>query len=150
MISYGGRKRLSSSDSRSALRKSKAEAFKTFVAYAGRYTLNGDKVIHHVEISSIQNWVDTDFDSQYQVLKVTGSYWLRHRHPLTEKSKLSIDLAAFARKLAINALIGQRVLESQVSEQSGRADGTTALLGFACGYKMAQESQEQSWPIKHH
>jgi hypothetical protein len=21
---------------------------------------------------------------------------------------------------------------------------------FACGYKMAHESQEQSWPIKHH
>src|SRR5216683_1724815 len=30
------------------------------ISYAGRYTLNGDKVIHHVEISSIQNWVDTD------------------------------------------------------------------------------------------
>jgi len=60
MISYGGRKRLSSSDSRSALAEEQAEAFKTFVAYAGRYTLNGDKVIHHVEISSIQNWVDTD------------------------------------------------------------------------------------------
>src|SRR6266404_4800402 len=30
------------------------------ISYGGRYTLNGDKVIHHVEISSIQNWVDTD------------------------------------------------------------------------------------------
>jgi hypothetical protein len=60
MISYGGRKRLSSSDSRSAPAEEQAEAFKTFVAYAGRYTLNGDKVIHQVEISSIQNWVDTD------------------------------------------------------------------------------------------
>src|SRR5882724_12176585 len=48
MISYGGRKRLSSSDSRSAPAEEQAEAFKTFVAYAGRYTLNGDKVIHHV------------------------------------------------------------------------------------------------------
>ncbi len=60
MISYGGRKRLSSSDARSAPAEEQAEAFRTFVAYAGRYTLNGDKVIHHVEISSIQNWVDTD------------------------------------------------------------------------------------------
>ena len=60
MISYGGRKRLSSSDARSAPAEEQAEAFRTFVAYAGRYTLDGDKVIHHVEISSIQNWVDTD------------------------------------------------------------------------------------------
>ena len=60
MISCGGRKRLSSSDSLSAPVEEQAEAFKTFIAYAGRYTLDGDKVIHHVEISSIQDWVDTD------------------------------------------------------------------------------------------
>lgn len=60
MISYGGRKRLSSSDSRSAPVEEQAEAFKTFLAYAGRYTFNGDHVIHHVEISSIQDWVGTD------------------------------------------------------------------------------------------
>ncbi len=60
IISYGGRKRFSSSDSSSAPVKEQAEAFRTFVAYAGRYTLNGDNVIHHVEISSIQDWVDTD------------------------------------------------------------------------------------------
>jgi hypothetical protein len=37
-----------------------AEAFKTFFAYAGRYVVNGDKVTHHVEISSIQNYVGKD------------------------------------------------------------------------------------------
>jgi hypothetical protein len=60
IISYGGRKRLSPSDSLSVPAEEQAEAFRTFFAYAGRYTLNGDKVIHHVEISSIQDWVDTD------------------------------------------------------------------------------------------
>ena len=60
MISYGGRKRLSSSDSLSAPANEQAEAFRTFIAYAGRYALDGDRVIHHVEISSIQDWVDTD------------------------------------------------------------------------------------------
>ena len=60
MISYGGRKRLSSSDSLSAPADEQAEAFRTFIAYAGRYALDGDRVIHHVEISSIQDWVDTD------------------------------------------------------------------------------------------
>jgi hypothetical protein len=37
-----------------------AEAFKTFLAYAGRYALSGDKVTHYVEISSIQNYVDKE------------------------------------------------------------------------------------------
>jgi Lipocalin-like domain len=60
MISYGGRARLSSNDSHSAPVEEQAEAFRTFIAYAGRYTLNSDHVIHHVEISSIQDWVGTD------------------------------------------------------------------------------------------
>ena len=37
-----------------------AEAFKTFLAYAGRYTLSDDQISHHVEISSIQNYVNKD------------------------------------------------------------------------------------------
>jgi hypothetical protein len=57
VISYGGRKPLSMGGGRI---EEQAEAFKTFLAYAGRYTLNGDKVIHHIEVSSIQNYVDRD------------------------------------------------------------------------------------------
>jgi hypothetical protein len=63
LISYGGRKRLSAlsvGDGSQAQIEEQAEAFKTFLAYAGRYTLTGDEVIHHVEISSIQNYVDKD------------------------------------------------------------------------------------------
>lgn len=37
-----------------------AEAFKTFLAYGGRYRLAGDKVIHSIEISSIQNYVNKE------------------------------------------------------------------------------------------
>jgi len=33
------------------------EAFKTFLAYAGRYEIAGDKITHRIEISSIQNYV---------------------------------------------------------------------------------------------
>ncbi|BAY85653.1 hypothetical protein NIES267_51540 [Calothrix parasitica NIES-267] len=33
----------------------RAEAFSTFNSYAGSYTVDGDKVIHHVEIASIPN-----------------------------------------------------------------------------------------------
>ncbi len=31
-----------------------------FVAYAGRYSFRGDRVIHHVELSLFPNWVGTD------------------------------------------------------------------------------------------
>ena len=57
MISYEGRKSLSAGG---GTIEEQAEAFKTFLAYAGRYTFGGDKVTHHVEISSIQNYVDRD------------------------------------------------------------------------------------------
>lgn len=56
MISYDGRKQLSVG----AGTEEKAEAFSTFLAYAGEYTLSGDKVIHRVEVSSIQNYVGRD------------------------------------------------------------------------------------------
>lgn len=56
LISFGGRKPLSVR----AKAEEKAEAFDTFLAYAGRYSLLGDKVTHHVEISSIQNYVNRD------------------------------------------------------------------------------------------
>lgn len=57
LISNAGRKSLSVGGGTT---EERAEAFKTFLAYAGRYTLSGDKVTHHVEISSIQNYVDRD------------------------------------------------------------------------------------------
>jgi Lipocalin-like domain len=37
-----------------------AEAFTSFNAYAGTYELNGNIVIHHIEIASIPNRVGTD------------------------------------------------------------------------------------------
>ena len=57
LISYDRRKSLSYGG---GSREEQAEAFKTFLAYAGTYRLDGDKVTHHVEVSSIQNYVDKD------------------------------------------------------------------------------------------
>ncbi|HWO35910.1 MAG TPA: lipocalin-like domain-containing protein [Candidatus Acidoferrum sp.] len=56
LISYGGRRALGAL----APMEEQAEAFKTFLAYAGRYRLDGDNVTHHVEVSSIQNYVGKD------------------------------------------------------------------------------------------
>lgn len=60
IMSDDGRKPLSVVDRVSAPMPERAEAFATFVAYAGRYTVDHDKVIFHIEASSIQNWVNTD------------------------------------------------------------------------------------------
>jgi hypothetical protein len=57
VISYGGRRPLSMGGGKM---EEQVEAFKTSLAYAGRYALNGDKVTHHIEVSSIQNYVDRD------------------------------------------------------------------------------------------
>ena len=54
LISNGGRMPISVGG---GTVEEQAEAFKTFFAYAGRYTLSPDKVIHYVEISSIQSYV---------------------------------------------------------------------------------------------
>jgi len=56
----GGRKPLSTTDYTTAPIEERAEAFATVAAYAGRYTLDGNKVIHHIEVSSIPNAVNTD------------------------------------------------------------------------------------------
>src|SRR5580692_10006865 len=60
VISYGGRKPLSFGRGGAAQVEEQAEAFKTFLAYAGRYTLSDDQISHHVEVSSIQNYVNKD------------------------------------------------------------------------------------------
>jgi hypothetical protein len=56
LISYDGRKLLSAAPEV----EEQAEAFKTFFAYSGRYTFDNDKVIHHIEICSVQNYVGRD------------------------------------------------------------------------------------------
>ncbi len=60
IISDDGRKPLSVADRVSAPSEERAQAYSTFMAYAGRYTFTCDKVVHHVEIASLQNWVNTD------------------------------------------------------------------------------------------
>ena len=42
--------------------KERAEAFATMDSYAGRYTLDGNRVTHHIEVCSIPNLVNTDLE----------------------------------------------------------------------------------------
>jgi hypothetical protein len=57
LISYDGRKSLAAGG---GTLEEQAEAYKTFLGYAGRYTLSGNKVSHQVEVSSIQSFVGKD------------------------------------------------------------------------------------------
>jgi len=60
IISEDGRKPLSIADRVSAPAEERAQAYSTFMAYAGRYTFTCNKVVTHVEVASLQNWVNTD------------------------------------------------------------------------------------------
>jgi hypothetical protein len=60
IISDDGRTPLSVADRVAAPAEERARAYSTFMAYAGRYTFTCDKVVHHVEVASLQNWVNTD------------------------------------------------------------------------------------------
>jgi hypothetical protein len=68
LISHGGRKPLSVGRGASGLLQEQAEAFKTFLAYAGRYVLSGDQITHHIEISSIQNYVNKPLVRSIEIL----------------------------------------------------------------------------------
>jgi hypothetical protein len=59
IISDDGRKPLSIADRVAAPAEERAQAYSTFMAYAGRYTFSCDKVVTHVEVASLQNWVNT-------------------------------------------------------------------------------------------
>jgi hypothetical protein len=60
IISDDGRKPLTIADRVAAPAEERAQAYSTFMAYAGSYTFSCDKVVHHVEVASLQNWVNTD------------------------------------------------------------------------------------------
>ncbi|MCA1654657.1 MAG: lipocalin-like domain-containing protein [Sphingomicrobium sp.] len=79
LISHGGRKLLSA-DRIAAPTAEKAEAFATFFAYAGTYSVRRDQVVHHVEISSVPNWVGTDL---VRAVKVTGNELTLTTPPIT-------------------------------------------------------------------
>jgi hypothetical protein len=45
----------------------KVQAFETCTAYAGTYDYTGTHVIHHVKVSSTQNWVGTDLVRRLEI-----------------------------------------------------------------------------------
>ncbi len=96
VINYGGRKPLSTADRFRATTEEKAAAYETSFSYAGRYEIKDDKMIHHVEIASVENWVNTDLIRNFRL----------HGNRLT---LLTPPLASQQGKAAIVELTWERV-----------------------------------------
>ncbi len=60
LIANDGRRKLSGDRYHSPLEEL-AEAGATFTGYAGPYTREGDKLVHHLEVSSFENDVGADY-----------------------------------------------------------------------------------------
>src|ERR1700693_5963963 len=79
IIAMGDRKPLSVADRVAAPIEERAEAFSTFIAYAGRYSLVGDKETLHIDVSSLQNWVGTD---QVRYVSLHGNQLILRTPPM--------------------------------------------------------------------
>lgn len=60
LLQAENRPRFSAGNRINAPAEERAQAFSTSTAYSGRYTWEGDRVIHHVEVSSNPDWVGGD------------------------------------------------------------------------------------------
>jgi len=58
LITHGGRTRLDG-DRQAAPQAQRAQAYKSSIAYAGRFTLEAGWILHHIDISTYPNWVGT-------------------------------------------------------------------------------------------
>ena len=54
------RPRFATDDVTGGSAEEQAQAFATFIAYGGRFDIDGDTVTHHVETSLFPNWIGTE------------------------------------------------------------------------------------------
>ena len=81
VITAEARKPLSVNDRFAAPAEERAEAFSTVIAYAGRYTFTGDKIIHHVEVSWLPNYAGTDL---VRFIKLQGDRLILRTPPMLQ------------------------------------------------------------------
>jgi hypothetical protein len=60
VISGRSRPSFISADYRGGTPEESQAALKTYLSYCGRYTLSGDTVTHHVEMSMFPNWIGSE------------------------------------------------------------------------------------------
>jgi hypothetical protein len=81
ILTFSNRKPISNNDFISAPAAERAEAFATSTAYAGHFTLTGDKVTHHVEAATTPNDLGANLervivklDADQLILRVAKPY----------------------------------------------------------------------------
>jgi hypothetical protein len=70
-VAVADRAKFASSDLYAGTVEEKLAAAETFQSYCGTYELQGNKVVHHVEVSSFPNWVGGD---QVRFVELTGDH----------------------------------------------------------------------------
>ena len=93
-ISRAGRAGFAAGDLLGGTTEDKAWAMESFVAYAGRYSFHGDRVIHHVELSLFPNWVGSD---QERWVELAGDRLTLSASPLLLAGKLQVPRLVWER-----------------------------------------------------
>ena len=78
-IMGANRSRFASGDIKGGSTEEKAAAADTYLTYCGRYEVQGDAVIHHIELSLFPNWVGVD---QKRYLRLDGNTLLLSTPPI--------------------------------------------------------------------
>lgn len=72
----------------------KSHAASTFVSYGGRYRIDGNKIIHHVEISLFPNWVGTQ---QIRFFEMSGETLILSTPPFIHAGEEQIAYLSWLR-----------------------------------------------------
>jgi hypothetical protein len=66
-IMGGDRPTFAAGDIRDGTVEEKVAASDTYISYCGRYDIQGDRVIHHIEVSFFPNWVGADQERFFEL-----------------------------------------------------------------------------------
>jgi Lipocalin-like domain len=67
MLAAGGRANLSTEDLVGGSEPERAAAFSTYISYCGTYEVEGDAVVHRIEMSLFPNWVGDEQTRHFEV-----------------------------------------------------------------------------------
>jgi hypothetical protein len=93
-ISRRGRAGFAAGDLLGGTTEEQARAVEGFVAYAGRYSFHGDRVVHHVELSLLPNWVGSD---QQRWVELSGDRLILSARPLLLAGQLQVPRLVWKR-----------------------------------------------------
>ena len=66
-LAYGDRADLVTGDVVGGSEEERAAAFSTYLSYCGTYEVEGDVVVHHIEMSLFPNWVGGEQRRQFEL-----------------------------------------------------------------------------------